>query len=202
MKGKLKERVIEAKKTAILEEVSKLFEKENFHKLKMQDISKYLQISVGALYKLFPSKDALFHSYVEYQIKIFYEKLKRECIAISDPKKCLLFYIELKFKTFKDKRKSLEDPITKDPLFFMKLSKTQSPSALPVFELLGNIFENLNQEIPINSDNYLKTAYIFNAYTTGYIEYWMLHETDLKEDAIEILDNFLYGIIRKIEEKR
>jgi len=55
----IKQKVLETKKSLVLEEISKIFENDGFSSVKMQDIANRLGISVGALYKLFSSKDDL-----------------------------------------------------------------------------------------------------------------------------------------------
>ena len=115
----IKQKVLETKKNLVLEEVSKIFESKGFTSVKMQEIAGRLGISVGALYKLFSSKEEMYYAYIEYQIHRFHTLLLQKCPESSDPKTCLQRFIELKLEVFASKRKALEDPVVGDPLFFV-----------------------------------------------------------------------------------
>ncbi len=193
MKNLIKEKVAETKKRLILEAVSSYFEKEGFAKPTMHDIAKNLGISIGALYKLFPSKDDLFYGYIEYQILLFYNDLIKETQTTKDPKERLTTYITMKFKAFASKRKAIEDPVIGDPLFFVKMNTKKSNPAKPVFEFLANEFEKLSKTFLLKGDDYMKIAYLFNAFTMGYIEYWLNFGGELEKEAGRVFNRFMEG---------
>jgi len=190
----IKQKVLETKKQLVLEEISKIFESEGFSSIKMQDIANRLGISVGALYKLFPSKEELFYEYIAYQIHLFYETLKSACPLSLHPKESLERYVELKFEAFASKRKALEDPIIGDPLFFTKMNTQKNDPAKPIFEFLAQLFESLDRIEPLKEKNYMKLAYLFNAFTMGYVEYWIHYSDKLEERASLVLEEFLEGM--------
>jgi len=194
MREELKKRIQATKSQLILEIVSKYFDRVGYEKPTMKDIASEIGISVGALYKLFPSKDELFFNYIKYQIESFYRELIQKANTIKSPKERLLLYIEMKFRVFQSKKRAIEDPLLGDPLFFLKMNTRKDNPAQPIFEFLASEFEALNKELPLKSDNYLKLAYIFNSHTLGYIEYWINCKTELKEDSKEVLELFLEGI--------
>ncbi|WP_201352900.1 TetR/AcrR family transcriptional regulator [Hydrogenimonas urashimensis] len=194
VKHKIRQKVEEAKKEIILDAVSDYFETVGFSEPKMQDIAKAVGISVGALYKLFPSKDALFFAYVGHQIEQFSRKLADMCEDVKDPQKCLVLYIQLKFSTFASKRKAIEDPVIGDPLFFVKMNTRKENPAAAIFEFLAEQFERLARKKPLKSSNHMKTAYLFNAATMGYIEYWLNFGGGLEEKAEEVFDRIMNGI--------
>lgn len=194
MKETIRQKVLETKRELILQEVSSIFESEGFGSVKMQEIAKRLDISVGALYKLFHSKEALFHAYIGYQIRRFYRALQEQCPATEDPLLCLQRYIRMKFDVFRSKRKAIEDPVVGDPLFFLKMNSRQEDPARPIFEYLASLFDALAARTPLKEPDTLKIAYLFNAYTTGYIEYWLHGDGELQESEAAILDRFLEGI--------
>ena len=196
MKETIRKKVIETKRRIILEEVSKIFEAEGFSQVKMQEIAKRLDISVGALYKLFESKEALFHAYIDYQIRRFHQSLLDHCPSMNDPELCLRRYIRMKFDTFRSKRKAIEDPVVGDPLFFLKMSSRQTDPARPIFEYLAGLFEILDREGPLRERDTMKVAYLFNSFTTGYIEYWLHFDGALQESEEKILTEFLEGMRR------
>ncbi|WP_458700714.1 TetR/AcrR family transcriptional regulator [Sulfurospirillum sp. 1307] len=192
MKEIMKHKVLETKKNLVLQEISKIFEEEGFSSVKMQDIANKLSMSVGALYKLFSSKEELYYEYIAYQINLFYDLLVQKNTNISDAKESLEIYTKLKFEMFKAKRKAIEDPVIADPLFFFKMNTKQNNPAKPIFEYLANLFELFDKKEPLKEKNYMKLAYLFNAYTMGYIEYWVNFDEDL-EDASLAIQNFLEG---------
>jgi len=160
----------------------------------MQDIANRLSISVGALYKLFSSKDELYYEYIAYQIRLFYDMLVESCSISSHPKESLERYVKLKFDLFAAKRKAIEDPVIGDPLFFFKMNTQKSDPAKPIFEFLAELFERLDKIEPLKEKNYMKLAYLFNAFTMGYIEYWINYDEKLEESASVVLEEFLKGM--------
>ncbi len=186
MKDIIKQKVKEAKSRAVLDVVSGYFDEVGYSKPTMNDIAKVAGISVGALYKLFPSKEELFYAYISFQIEEFYHNIIR-LTAKLEPKESLSLYVKMKFETFKSKRKAIEDPVLGDPLFFVKLNTKKNNPAEPIFNFLAKQFQKL---VPQNK-NFLKTAYLFNSYTMGHIEYWLNQGGELDDDTESIVDSFL-----------
>ena len=193
MKTELQKKIHAAKQEALLETLSPFFESEGFHRLKMQDIAAYLGISVGALYNLFESKEALFYAYVAYQIGLFERRFKEVCAALEDPRKALAAYVEMKFEVFRQKRRAIEDPIVGDPLFFLKMNTNQTEPAAPIFAKLAELFDQLSRRLPLKDSDTLRLAYLFNAYTTGFVEYWFHTGKGLDDDPNSVVDRFLEG---------
>ena len=194
VKKALRRETLETRRRLVLEEVSPLFESEGFAALKMQKIAERLGISVGALYKLFDSKEALYYAYIEFQIRRFHEALRRACEGIDDPEACLRRFVRMKFDIFQSKRKAIEDPVVGDPLFFLKMNAHRSDPARPIFEFLARLFARLRRQTPLKESDDLKTAYIFNAYTTGYVEYWFHYPDGFDDSEAEVLRRFLAGM--------
>ncbi|WP_456431899.1 TetR/AcrR family transcriptional regulator [Nitratifractor sp.] len=199
MKADLKAKVLETKRNLILERVAGIFEARGFGGVKMQEIAAALGISVGALYKLFPSKDALYYAYVAYEIDRFRERLLHECPEGEawGPRRCLERYVALKFETLSAKRKAIEDPVLGDPLFFMKMNTAQEDPARPIFDYLADLFARIRRLHPLREADDRKLAYIFNSHTTGYVEYWIHFGEGLDTDPREVVDRFLEGVIRR-----
>ena len=195
MKDLIREKVLETKRDLVIQEVAKLFETEGFGSLKMQDIAKSIGMSVGALYKLFESKEDLYYAYVANQIDTFFTALQERCSEKEEPRKCLETFIRMKFDIFVQKRKAIEDPVTGDPFFFLKMGTRISETAQPVFEYLAQIFQRLDLSEPLRERDMLKIAYLFSAYTTGYIEYWIEKDGDLDDSPTKVLKQFLEGMV-------
>ncbi|WP_353662655.1 TetR/AcrR family transcriptional regulator [Hydrogenimonas sp. SS33] len=194
LKHKIRSRVEETKREIILDAVSDYFETVGFSEPKMQDIAKAVGISVGALYKLFPSKEELFFAYIGHQIELFHRRLLQLCEGEEDPERCLVLYIQLKFSTFASKRKAIEDPVIGDPLFFVKMNTRQINPAAPIFDFLARQFEKLAAKKRLKTANYMKTGYLLNGATMGYIEYWLNFGGELEEKAEEVFERFMNGI--------
>ncbi|BCD61001.1 MULTISPECIES: TetR/AcrR family transcriptional regulator [unclassified Nitratiruptor] len=192
MKELIKQKIVETKKEILLEAVSNLFEQQGFANLKMQDIAKYLGISVGALYKIFASKEDLLLAYIEFEIQKFYRMLRNQTKNINDPFFCLQHYVNLKFEVFRQKRRAIEDPLMGDPLFFLKMGKKQYMLIEPIHKLLASWFERLHTKHPLKEKNFLKIAYLFNSYTNGYVEYWIVQGDEL--DPKQVVELFLQGV--------
>jgi len=181
----IRERVKEYKKELILKKISRFLEKEGFENAKMADIAAYCGISVGALYKLFSSKEELFYSYIQYQIDLFYKKLEEGFQRIKEPRERVCFFIKLKFETFKEKKKVLIDTVAADPLFFAKLNTTKQNPAKKVYELLAKELEKAGIAKP------LKMAYLLNGLTLGYLELWLSTKDEGALDADEACGLFI-----------
>ncbi|WP_457599382.1 TetR/AcrR family transcriptional regulator [Hydrogenimonas sp.] len=194
MKELIKEKVLETKKNLVLEKVSEFFDESGFDGVKIQDIAAHTGLSVGALYKLFPSKEQLFYEYIAYQIRRFHEELMLACAGVEDPRTMLEIYIGLKFSTFVSKRKAIEDPVIGDPLFFVKMNTQKSDPAGPIYEFLADLFAQLAERMPLKERDHMKSAYLFNAYTMGFIEHWLNCGGDLDEDPAEVVERFLNGM--------
>ncbi|HHD83625.1 MAG TPA: TetR/AcrR family transcriptional regulator [Campylobacteraceae bacterium] len=193
MKEKIRQKMQETKADLVLEHVSDYFDKVGFSQATMQEIAAAVGISVGALYKLFPSKDALLDAYVEYQIRQFEQALRTASAHIKDPRQSLILFIQMKFSTFASKKKALEDPVLGDPFFFLKIHTRKADAAESIMQFLAEQFDKLQKEVPFKSENHLKTAYLFNSYTMGFIEYWINYGGTLEEQAEKIFEGFLHG---------
>jgi AcrR family transcriptional regulator len=188
----IKEKIKEYKKELVLQKAGEFLEKNGFEKAKMADIAAYCGISVGALYKLFPSKDELFYEYVNYQIDTFYKHLTKEFKKLEFAEDRLKYFIKLKFETFMEKKQILKDTAAGDPLFFTKLNVNHKNPAIKVYELLAAQFEKIPN---LKTKNYLKTAYLFNAFTYGYIEYWLIYNENLSASIDEAYKLFMKGVV-------
>ncbi len=196
MKDKIKSKVKELKKELILKDVSRYIEETGYNSLKINDLAKSCEISVGQLYQLFDSKDKLFYDYVFYQINKFFRSLQSACKEIKSPKKRLLMFTKMKIEVFKEKRKVIQDPIAGDPLFFMKINN-KNPSII-IHDFLSIQFKELQKEERLKNSNHLQLAYAYNAYVLGYIEYCFgenLYNDCDDELSKKILEDFLNGVI-------
>ena len=196
MKEKIKEEVTALKKKMILQEAEKYIEEKGYQNFKINELSKVCGISVGALYQLFISKENLFHEYILFQIEDFHKKLLKLCEGINSPKQRLLIYTKAKLQTFEEKGKTIQEHITYDPLFILKLGNQNKAMNL-MENFLAKEFEKLSCETPLKSDNYICLSYAYSAYILGFIKYYFQSSTkkeyDIEKLSNDILDNFLHG---------
>lgn len=198
MREKIASKVKDLKKDLILQEASVYFEETGFENIRMNELAKKCDISVGQLYKLFVSKENIYYEYINYQIRLFYDKLQKECQEIHSPEDRLLVYLNMKFSTFKSKRKAFESPVIGDPLFFSKMSTKKEKSARPIYEFLKKEFEKLASKHDVSKElDFLQVAYVFNSFSMGYIEHWLNTQGELDIDAKEVLDRFISGFVYK-----
>ena len=91
-----------------------------------------------------------------------------------------------------EKKQILKDTAAGDPLFFTKLNVNHKNPAIKVYELLAAQFEKIPN---LKTKNYLKTAYLFNAFTYGYIEYWLIYNENLSASIDEAYKLFMKGVV-------
>ena len=198
MRDKIASKVKDLKKDLILQEASAYFEEVGFENIKMSELAKKCEISVGQLYKLFISKENIYYEYASYQIRLFYDKLQKECLHVESPEDRLLVYLNMKFSTFKSKRKVFESPVIGDPLFFSKMNRKQEKSAKPIYEFLKKEFKRLAIKHGVSKEfDFLQVAYVFNSFSMGYVEYWLNTQGELDIDTKDVLNRFISGFIYK-----
>lgn len=198
MKDKIASKVKDYKKDLVLQVASAYFEDVGFDNLKMSELAKNCNISVGQLYKLFGSKENIYYEYVGYQIRLFYTQLQEKCLHVNSPEERLLIYLNMKFTAFKNKRKVFESAVLGDPLFFSKMNTKQEKQAKPIYNFLQKEFEKLAEEHNISRElDFLQVAYVFNSFSMGYIEHWLNTKGELDIDIKDVLDRFISGFISK-----
>jgi len=186
----MKSKMEEFKKHTMLEEISKYFEENGFNSATIQDISKYLGVSVGSLYKLFPSKEELYSAYIIYQRELFYTSLEEKCVN-KEAIECLNIFVTHKFEVYTTKRLAVIDVLLQDPLFLMKFNLSNNDSRFSKIKVLEKWFSTVCQEKNLIEKDAAKLAYLFNALMNGYVEYWLNGGT-LPTNTQEIVDNFLF----------
>ena len=77
----IKDKMNELKKELLLEEASKIFEEIGYEHMKVADLAKTAQVSIGTIYSLFNSKEGLYLSYIEHQINNFFLELEDKALS-------------------------------------------------------------------------------------------------------------------------
>ncbi len=194
MKKIMQKKVKELKRSLVLSEAAEYFEEVGFEAVTMAELAKKCGISVGALYKLFESKDALFYAYVEHQINQLHEEIVQRCKHIKSPEEKLRIVAELKFEAFCSKSKLIFDPIAGDPLFFTKLSLSKKNPAQIIYDYTAQLFEELKEKRSLKITDSMLLSYLFHNFLLGFIEHWLHLGGDLKQRKETTLEMFLKGV--------
>ena len=91
-----KRKVQEIKRELILEEASSLFVSEGYENMKISDLAKNTGVSVGAIYSMFGSKEALYNQYVMGQIEYYIDMTEKELENCTDPIEMLRIITRIK----------------------------------------------------------------------------------------------------------
>ncbi|RUM68723.1 MAG: hypothetical protein DSZ05_00615 [Sulfurospirillum sp.] len=194
MKKLMQQKVKDLKRELVLEQAGRYFEEAGFEAVTMAELAKQCGISVGALYKLFASKDALFYAYVEYQIRKLHEAIVEKSATVTSVKEKLQIIVELKFETFCTKSKLIFDPIAGDPLFFTKLSHSRQNPAQIIYDYTAELLGELSKEQPLKSGDAMQLAYLFHSFLLGFVEHWLHFGGDLRAQSTIALEMFLKGV--------
>lgn len=194
MKKLMQQKVKDLKRELVLEQAGRYFEEAGFEAVTMAELAKQCGISVGALYKLFASKDALFYAYVEHQIRKLHEAIVEKSATVTSVKEKLQIIVELKFETFCTKSKLIFDPIAGDPLFFTKLSHSRQNPAQIIYDYTAELLGELSKEQPLKSGDAMQLAYLFHSFLLGFVEHWLHFGGDLRAQSTIALEMFLKGV--------
>lgn len=194
MKKEMREKVKALKRQMILEEAGKYFEQEGFESLTMNTLAKRCDVSVGALYKLFDSKEELFYAYVVGEYERVFEALVRENAPQTDPREKLLTLVRLMFTHFSTKPKILLDPIAGDPLFFTKINLGRDNPSHILYDYGAELLTEYAQQEGFPLEEPLRTAYMLGGLLLGSMEHWLKYHGDLIQHSEGVLDFFLRGL--------
>jgi len=192
----IKEKMNELKKELILKEASKLFEEIGYEHMKVADLAKIAQVSVGTIYALFHSKEGLYLSYIEHQINNFFVELQNNISQHAKAKEKIYAFIKLKFTYYTQKRKAIEQSATNNPLFFNTLAKEHSLAFQKIYEFLERSFMELNPKI--DKEKAMRMAFAINGFSDGYISLWLEINDDLMEKVDEVCELFI-GMVEVFE---
>ena len=193
----IKEKMNELKKELLLEEASKQFEAIGYEQMKVVDLAKIAQVSVGTIYALFNSKEDLYLSYIEHQINNFFVELEDKTLDKKSPNEKIHAFIELKFSYYTHKRKAIEQSATNNPLFFNTLAKEHSLAYQKIYNFLEKCFIELNPTI--DKGKATRLAFAINGFSDGYISLWLELNDDLMSKVDEVSELFI-GMVKSCNE--
>ena len=184
----IKNKMNKLKKELLLEEASKQFEETGYEQMKVTNLAKTAQVSVGTIYSLFNSKEGLYLAYIEHQINNFYLELEDRTLSKSSPKERIHIFIELKFSYYNQKRKAIEQSATNNPLFFNTLYKEHSKPFQKIYSYLAKCFIELNPTF--DEAGAMRMAFGINGFSDGYISQWLELNNNLMSKVDEVSELF------------
>jgi len=184
----IKDKMNELKKELLLEEASKQFEEIGYEHMKIADLARIAQVSVGTIYALFNSKEGLYLAYIEHQIDNFFVELENRALSKSTPREKIHTFIELKFSYYSQKRKAIEQSATNNPLFFNTLYKEHSQPFQKIYKYLAKCFIELNPSF--DEAGAMRMAFGINGFSDGYISQWLELNDNLMSKVDEVSELF------------
>lgn len=189
MSTNIKDKMNELKKELLLQEASVQFEALGYENMKIIDLAKNTNVSVGTIYSLFGSKEGLYIAYIEYHINALYTELQKLNTPDTDAQEKVYAYVKLKFSYYKQKRKAIEHGIANNPLFFNTLYNEYSNPCKKIYNYLSECFMEINPKL--TQEQAMRMAFSFNGFSDGYISLWLESDDDLMLRVDEVCELFL-----------
>ncbi|WP_157353120.1 TetR/AcrR family transcriptional regulator [Aliarcobacter butzleri] len=186
MKSKVDERVNEIKKEMYLKASAEYIDNNGYKQLKISELAKNLEISVGTIYNLFGSKEDLYLEYLILKLKNFLDELISN--ETNDAVSNLKLYLNAKYRIFIQIDRDENYPIINDPFFFHKLDVINHPIVNDIYAYLKKQFELL---FPNSQYDYYHLTILFKKFSDGFIESYLLKKYDNENIVDETIDLFL-----------
>ncbi len=186
LKSFVDEKINEIKKEMYLKAAAEFIDMNGGRDLKISELAKYLEISIGTIYNLFGSKETLYSEYLIYKLKNFLLELNNK--ETKDPIKNLKIYLNAKYRIFLQIDKNKNSPITNDPFFFHKLDVINHPIVNEIYSFLERQFKEL---FPTCKYDYYHVAMLFKKFSDGFIESYLVKKYNNENIVNETLELFL-----------
>lgn len=186
-----KRKVQEMKRDLILEEASALFVKEGYENMKISDLAKNTGVSVGAIYSMFGSKEALYNQFILGLIEYYIDIMKEELKNLTDPIEMLKIITRIKFSAIIKNKNAIREVIVHDPTFNLHVSSDEDNTLTQMHLYISEkVMEPLS--VSLNSNrNPIELFFIFDGITFGMVKYWMLMGGDLMGRVDEAVEMFM-----------
>ena len=186
MKSLVDEKINKVKKDMYLKAVAQFIDLNGSRDLKISQLAKHLEVSVGTIYNLFGSKENLYSEYLIYKLKRFLKELNNK--ETKDPIENLRTYLDAKYKIFLQIDRNKKDPITNDPFFFHKLDVINHPIVNDIYNFLQKQFQEL---LPNSKYDYYHITMLFKKFSDGFIESYLVKKYNNENIVDETLELFL-----------
>lgn len=190
-----KQKIQELKRELLLEEATNLFIRDGYENMKIAELAKNAKVSVGSIYAMFGSKEALYNNYLMGQIDYYMAIVEKEFEKYTDPKKMLIILTEIKFSAIIKNRNAIKESFS-DPTFFLNVSLDDDDPLMQMYTYIAEqVMKPLSQMMYIKK-NPLEMFFIYDGITLVRLRYWLVAGGDLMSSVEETVDSFL-AIIEK-----
>ncbi len=179
----------EQRKELLMQEASKIFEDIGFEPMKIAELSKITNVSIGTIYSIYKSKESLYLAYIECQIESFYMELTCKKSQNYTPEEKIYTFIKLKFSYYNEKRNAIEKNAKNNPLFFNVLYSENINLFQKIYDYLCLCFIELNPKL--TKDKALRMAFSINGFSDGYISQWLELDDDLMSKVDEASELYI-----------
>ena len=154
----------------IIKAAIKAFGKNNFHKTKMDDIAKEVQIGKSTIYEYFDSKKNLFEEMLVYITTGYYESMELEVEKWDSCKDKLIAFTSYHGKFIKEHLKLVESAMMDKTIISEKVGKQILSKKEAVFRLLEDILKKgvLSGELVEDIDTQLAACAIIGSINHSY----------------------------------
>lgn len=178
------------KRDLILEEAERLFVLEGFENMKIAELAKNVEVSVGTIYTLFGSKENLYTNFILAQIEHYGEVIRREISPIADPVEKLKKLISIKYEAMMKNRNALRQSIINDPTFFLNTTDDEHP-LMEMFRFIADeVMVPLAQQFGSSKDP-LELTFLLEGLSIGTIKYATIRGEELTGRCDETVEHFL-----------
>lgn len=186
LKNRVDEKINKLKKDMYLKAAAEYIDTNGYKQLKISELSKKLEISVGSIYNLFGSKESLYLEYLILKLESFLNELKKG--ETDNPKENLKLYLKAKYQIFIQIDKNEDYPLTNDPFFFHKLDVINHPIVNDIYNFLERQFKAI---YPNSTHDYYHLTILFKKFSDGFIESYLLKRYNNENIVDETLELFL-----------
>lgn len=186
-----KRKVQEMKRDLILEEAGTLFVNEGYENMKISDLAKNAGVSVGAIYSMFGSKEALYNQFIIGLIEYYIDLMEQELENKTDPIEMLKIMVKIKFTAIVKNKNALKEVILHDTTFNLHVSSDEyNPLTQMHLYVSEKVMKPLLKSLNC-SKNPMELFFLFDGITFGMAKYWIFAGGDLVSRVDEAVEMFI-----------
>ena len=186
-----KRKMQEIKRDLIIEEATNLFIRDGYENMKIADLAKNAGVSIGAIYSMFGSKEALYNQYIMGQIEFYIEMMEQELENHTDPIEMLRVVTRIKFEAIMKNKNGIKEHLMSDPTFYLHVSSDENDPLTHIYMYISeNIMEPLAKSLG-NTVQPMELFFIYDGLTFGMAKYWILTGGDLMRRINQSIEMFL-----------
>lgn len=190
----IRKKMQELKRELILEEAAVLFIEDGYENMKIADLAKRVQVSVGTIYTLFGSKDNLYQNYINDQIEHYHGVIEAEMSRHDEPETRLRELAKIRFGAMIKHKNAIRLSVINDPTFFINISDETDSPMLTLFTYIADTVMAPLARRSNSSRDPLDLTFLFDGLAIGMVKYWMVNGGDLMDRVDELIEDFLLMI--------